>query len=103
MRNVRQLAPLTLALGVAFGASAQTPPPDPVFAHSYESGVLSLAPNLGYIAEGASGVSSAPTPLTVTLSAPAASATFVPIVSPIRRACRSSAGAPRWRSARPAR
>lgn len=69
-----------VAICLASSASAQILPADPVFANAFESGALSLAPNASYIALGASG-DTLPTALTLTLSEPVASDTFVPIVS----------------------
>lgn len=74
-----------LGLLAAVPVSAQILVPDPVFATSFESGVLSLSPNPTYIAQGASG-DTLPTALVLTLSAPATNNTFVPVVSaePVR-------------------
>jgi hypothetical protein len=64
----------------AVPAGAQILPPDPVFSNSFDSGVVSLSPSPVHIAQGASG-NTLPTALMLTLSAPAVSDTFVPVVS----------------------
>lgn len=64
----------------AMPAAAQILPQDPVFANSFDSGAVSLAPIGLYIAQGAVG-DTLPVALTLTLSEPAVSDTFVPVVS----------------------
>lgn len=69
-----------LAVVAAAYADAQILPADPVFATGFENGALSLTPAAAYVAQGASG-DTLPAALTLTLSAPVAVDTFVPIVS----------------------
>lgn len=68
------------AIVAAVPASAQILPADPVFANGFENGALSFAPTTAYIAQGGSG-DTLPAALTLTLSAPVAVDTFVPVVS----------------------
>jgi hypothetical protein len=69
-----------LGVVAALPASAQILPQDPVFANSFDSGAVSLSPTALYIAQGASG-DTLPVALTLTLSEPAVSDNFVPVVS----------------------
>jgi len=54
---------------------------DPVFANSFESGLIGFGPPLSSVAAGASNVATVSTPLQVTLSDPAVAPTFVAITS----------------------
>src|SRR5947209_18465379 len=54
---------------------------DPVFANSFESGLIAFGPPLNIVAAPTSNVTTANTPLTVTLSDPAGAPTFVTITS----------------------
>ena len=54
---------------------------DPVFANSFESGLIGFGPPLSSVAVGASNVATVSTPLQVTLSDPAGAPTFVAITS----------------------
>lgn len=80
MRTMRSCL-LVAGLLAAHAAMAQIVPPDPVYANAFEDGVVSMTPNPTYVAQGASNSTTLATPLTVTLSTPATSDTFVPIVS----------------------
>jgi hypothetical protein len=68
---------------LAWLASAAAAPNalDPLFANSFEAGLIAFGPAYGEVPQGVPGSVSSPQPLTVTLSAPAASPTFVTIVS----------------------
>ena len=78
-RTLRAFCPILLA--VAGNAAAQAPRPDPVFAHQFEDGVATLVPNLTYVPLGATIATTAPTPLTLTLTSDVMVDTFVPLTS----------------------
>lgn len=81
MRRLRSWLLVATLVCVPHAAMAQILPPDPAFANGFENGVIALAPNPTFVAQGASNSTTLNAPLAVTLSAPAASDTFVPIAS----------------------
>ncbi len=64
-----------------FAGSALGQTLDPVFANSFELGLIGFDPPLSAIAAGANNTATAYTPLQVTLSSPALAPTFVAITS----------------------
>jgi hypothetical protein len=79
-RRSGMMAILTLPCCVlAANALGQTL--DPVFANSFESGLIGFGPPLSTVAVGANNVATVSTPLQVTLSDPAVAPTFIAITS----------------------
>jgi hypothetical protein len=66
---------------LASTAAAQPAPVDPQFADGLENGIVAFRPNETRVLAGASNASTAPTPLTLVLSEPVASDTFIAIAS----------------------
>lgn len=67
---------------IAFSASAAAAATlDPLFANSFEQGLIAFGPPSSALPQGASGAATVPVALRVTLDQPAAAPTFVPIVS----------------------
>jgi hypothetical protein len=81
MRRFTLITPLLATGCFLFAANASAQTLDPVFANSFESGLIGFGPPLSVVAAGASNTATAYTPLQVTLSAPAVSPTFVAITS----------------------
>lgn len=70
-----------LALVGSTAVNAQAIPPDALYADQFESGLVGFGPNLSALPQGVLASPSFPAALTLTLSEPAASNLFVPVVS----------------------
>ncbi len=80
MRKFAAVAGFLLA-GISTFAVGQPAPVSPLFGDGLEPGIIGFGPNTTRVEAGAGNVSTAPVPLRVTLSEPAAASTFIPIVS----------------------
>lgn len=79
-----RFAVITIVLatgGSVFAANAAGQTLDPVFANSFESGLIGFGPPLSAVAVGQSNIATAYTPLQVTLSDPAALPIFITVTS----------------------